>query len=164
MGGKVIVKFGLGRPRPQLLSPRSLSISCPLLSVNRHLIWFILSLENRVRSGLARTDGWPQPPGSAREGAGDGLVTLGLCVREKEHLSPKAACLWGQGDVCPQTPGAPQSGCSGEGSYRDGPTEVVALTLADSGRRSDKAFDSWNMRRKNIHACLDHSWCQIRET
>lgn len=92
--------------------------------------------------GLARRDGWPQPPSSGRKGGGAGPATLGLCVRGPEHLLPKGACLQGQNAVCPQTLKAPQSKFSGEGGYRNGPPRGVVITLADCERRSDSAFDS----------------------
>lgn len=48
-------------------------------------------------SGLARMDGWPQPLGSGREGAGDGLATLGLCVRDQGTLVPHRLLVSGVG-------------------------------------------------------------------
>lgn len=45
--------------------------------------------------GLVRRTGWLQPPGSGREGGGDGLATLELCVRGQGVLAPKRVLVSG---------------------------------------------------------------------
>lgn len=49
--------------------------------------------------GLARRDGWPQPPGSGRKGGGAGPATLRLCVRGPGTLAPKG-CLSPVSECC----------------------------------------------------------------
>lgn len=63
---------------------------------------------------------------------------------------PLKCCLSLGSECClPTDIGSLQSRFSGEDSYGNIPPKAAVIALADCERWSDKAFDSWNIRREN---------------